>query len=466
MKNSDDRAFSAITGMVSEACAARHVSLEEIAERTRVLSGYNGRKRFSPVQLLTLLLMWCTNGCTLRDLAAIVAVEIGFPLTDSGLLGRFRKCAAFLREICKGFLAPSAPPVPRGRRLLILDASDIRGARRRSLTRLHQALACEADRDGRLSVRPGDFEVTRTRGAGVGERLDRACHRYRRGDIAVADRGYYCARGIIHVHDSGADVIVRFQSRSSPIWLSGEDGLRKADLLEMIRSLGLGPGEAGEVRGGTCVRSDTRTLPVRVCVRRKTEAEADCARARLDKYVCNHHRAASGAARRVDDETYEYCRYIVVVTTLPADECAAEEVLRLYRLRWQVELLFKRMKSIGELRRMPVWNDDSSEVYLLAKKLLFILMDAEAGLPAALPCDDNAPWGEDLPGDDFEAGDDFLWETFRRRYHEISSSLWHRIPDAHVPEYVRLRNRQLKRECNRKRKRSLQMFRMSCQRAG
>ena len=465
MNKSDGRAFSAITGMVSSMCAARHVNLEEIAERTRVFSGYNGKKRFSPAQLLALLLMWCTNGHTLRELAATVDIEIGFPLTDTGLLGRFRKCAAFLQEICKSLLAPAAPCL-KGRRLRILDASDIRGARRRSLTRLHQALVCTADGEGGLSVRLDDFEVTRTRGAGVGERLDRTCYRYQIGEIAVADRGYYCARGIIHVHDRGADVIVRFQSRSSPIWLSEGGSLRKANLMEMIRALGLGPGEAGEIRGGTCVRSGARTLPVRVCVRRKTAEEEEYARAKLDKYVCNHHRAASGAARSVDEETYEFCRYIVLVTTLPAGECTAEEVLGLYRLRWQVELLFKRMKSIGELRRMPVWNDDSSEVYLLAKKLLFILMEAEASLPAALPCDDNAPWGEDLPGDDFEAGDDFLWETFRRRYHEISSSLWHRIPDAHVPEYVRLRNRQLKRECNRKRKRSLQMFRMSCQRAG
>ena len=106
MNDLDDRAFSAITGMVSSMCAARHVNLEEIAERTRVFSGYNGKKRFSPAQLLALLLMWCTNGHTLRELAATVDIEIGFPLTDTGLLGRFRKSAAFLDEICRALGLP------------------------------------------------------------------------------------------------------------------------------------------------------------------------------------------------------------------------------------------------------------------------------------------------------------------------------------------------------------------------
>lgn len=465
MNKTDDSIFSGITGMVSSLVESRGIDLCEIAGRTKALSGYNRRKSFSPVQLLSLLLMWVTNGCTLRELASVVAVECGFSLTDTGLLARFRKCAGFLGEICKAMLAPLAEPLPEGVRLYMVDASNIRGWRRRSQARLHQALACKVDSAGRLSVRADDFEVTRTKGKGVGEKLDRNCYHYREGDIAVGDRGYYCARGIVHVHDCGADVIVRFQSCGSPVWILGEGRMEKADVLAMIRVLGLGEGETGELAGGTCLKSGRRTLPVRVCVRRKTGLEAACAKAKLDRYACNHHRAASGKDRAVADATYEYCEYIVVVTTLPADKYTPEAVLRLYRLRWQVELLFKRMKSIGEVRRMPVWNDGSCQVYLLAKKLLFMLMDADSCLPAVMPGGDSTPWEEEFCDDDVDMEDDFLWEDFRRKYHGIAARLCYRIPDSKLPELKRLRKLQHDRERRRKRLRSLQMYRMSCQRA-
>ena len=465
MNRTDDSVFSGITGMVSSLVESKGIDLREMAGRTKVLSGYSRRKSFSPVQLLSLLLMWVTNGCTLRELASVVTVECGFPLTDTGLLARFRKCAAFLEEICKAMLAPPAEPLSDGVRLYMVDASNIRGWTRRSQSRLHQALVCEVDGGGRLSVRAGDFEVTRTKGKGVGEKLDRDCYHYGKGDIAVADRGYYCARGIIHAHDCGADVIVRFQSCGSPVWIRTGGRMEKANLLAMIRDLGLGRGEAGELAGAACLKSGKGALPVRVCVRRKTELEAACAKTRLDRYAANHHRAASGKDRAVADATYEYCEYIVVVTTLPADRYTPDAVLRLYRLRWQVELLFKRMKSIGEVRRLPVWNDESCQVYLLAKKLLFMLMDADGSLPAAMPGGDSTPWGEEICADEVDMEDDFLWEDFRNRYRGVETRLYYRIPHSKLPEFKRLKKLQHNRERRRKRLRSLKMYRMSCQRA-
>ena len=62
MNKTDDSIFSGITGMVSSLVESRGIDLCEIAGRTKALSGYNRRKSFSPVQLLSLLLMWVTNG--------------------------------------------------------------------------------------------------------------------------------------------------------------------------------------------------------------------------------------------------------------------------------------------------------------------------------------------------------------------------------------------------------------------
>ncbi len=40
-----------------------------------------------------------------------------------------------------------------------------------------------------------------------------------------------------------------------------------------------------------------------------------------------------------------YNKFIVVVTNLP-EEITAGQILELYRMRWRIELVFKRLKSV------------------------------------------------------------------------------------------------------------------------
>src|SRR5271157_6282984 len=43
------------------------------------------------------------------------------------------------------------------------------------------------------------------------------------------------------------------------------------------------------------------------------------------------------------------CQWLVLITNLPADQFTIEEICVLYRVRWQIELLFKRWKSLAGL---------------------------------------------------------------------------------------------------------------------
>ena len=80
-------------------------------------------------------------------------------------------------------------------------------------------------------------------------------------------------------------------------------------------------------------------FPVRVCARGKSAEAIEKGKARIK--VSN-----SGAKRgKVTELQSVYNKFIVVVTNLP-EEIAAGEILELYRMRWQIELVFKRLKSI------------------------------------------------------------------------------------------------------------------------
>ena len=41
----------------------------------------------------------------------------------------------------------------------------------------------------------------------------------------------------------------------------------------------------------------------------------------------------------------------MLLTSLPSERASAAEVVRLYRMRWQIELAFKRLKSLGGCAR-------------------------------------------------------------------------------------------------------------------
>ena len=87
-------------------------------------------------------------------------------------------------------------------------------------------------------------------------------------------------------------------------------------------------------------------------------------------------------------ETLEYAAYVMVFTTLPRKEFSADEVLEWYRVRWQIELVFKRMKSLAALGQLPKHDDRSSRAWLYGKLLVALLGQKLMRLGR-----DISPWG-------------------------------------------------------------------------
>ena len=66
---------------------------------------------------------------------------------------------------------------------------------------------------------------------------------------------------------------------------------------------------------------------------------------------------------------------MIVFTTFPAAEFPAAVVLAWHRLRWRVELVFKRFKSLAQLGHLPRHNDDSAKTWLYGKLLVALLVE-------------------------------------------------------------------------------------------
>jgi hypothetical protein len=64
---------------------------------------------------------------------------------------------------------------------------------------------------------------------------------------------------------------------------------------------------------------------------------------------------------------------VLILTSLDVAQFSAEDILAIYRLRWQIELLFKRLKSLLHLDELPAKDPD---LVRAAAKRLPALLDA------------------------------------------------------------------------------------------
>jgi hypothetical protein len=223
-----------------------------------------------------------------------------------------------------------------------------------------------------------DFlEITPVQGKGNGESFRR--FRLAPEDLVLGDAGYCTPAGIEYVSQQRAQVLVRVNPHNLPIF--GPRG-HNWDLLLRLRQLRVG--RAGEWK--VSVHGPQQAVPGRICALRKSEQGIRKAQRRL-------RRRARGNAAKLPSETLEYAKYVIVFTTLPSAAAKAEEVLQWYRVRWQIELVFKRLKSLVQLGHLPKYDESSSRAWLYGKMLTALLAQKLARVGTL------SPWGYLLSGE-------------------------------------------------------------------
>lgn len=325
-----------------------------------------GRKIRDADTLLRLILLHVAGGLSLNQTSARAKNAGLADLSDVGVLKRLRGSATWLQALATQMYAGSPfrrdAGLPTQRRVRVVDATHVREPGSTGANwRLHYVLQLP-------SLECDFFEVT---DASEGETFKRLP--VEPGDLILGDRGYSRREGIAHVIDSGGDVLVRLNQGNVPLF--GEDE-QPFDLTGALRTLK--EQEPGEWPVFFQLRD--RRYPQRLCAIRKSAAAAELARTRL-------LRLARKRKQRPKPETLEAAGYVFVLTSLGADFTAAH-VLQLYRARWQIELTFKRMKSLLQVGHVPKYDPVSARAWLYAK-LLAVLLIERLGAEARL----FSPWG-------------------------------------------------------------------------
>lgn len=308
----------------------------------------------SASDLLRLVLAYCLGAEGLR-LTAAWASAIGLAdLSNVALLQRLRRCGDWLEVLVGQALGRAAPAASRGRLVRLIDATAVAQAgaaaqRGNKVWRVHSAFDLPAERFG-------DFVLTDQH---AGERLDRIA--VVPGEIRIADRAYLHPDRIAAVRAAGADVIVRTGWKSAR-WRDAAG--QPVDLIALLRDT-----TADQLDQPIWLaRRNAAPLGLRLVAVRKSGAAAAAAR-RVAR------RNAQRERYRVSPATLAAAEWVMVVTSLAAETFPAADVLALYRLRWRIELAFKRLKSVIGLHGPPGSDPRSARPYVLAHLLMILLLE-------------------------------------------------------------------------------------------
>jgi len=197
--------------------------------------------------------------------------------------------------------------------------------------------------------------------------------------LYLADRGYYHAEGIAHVTTAGAHVLVRMTVSGPPLYDAAGKPFELLKHLRRLQGSGIGDWKVQ-------FHTDKGVVRGRVCAIRKSAAAAQ-------KAIEKIHREYAKKQKTPSKETIEGAKYVFVFTTLSAEELPAVCALEFYRHRWQIELVFKRMKSILGLGHLPKQDPGGAKAWIHGKLFCATLIEA---LDRA--ADRFSPWGYPLQG--------------------------------------------------------------------
>lgn len=342
---------------------------EEASQSTKALE--RKREIKSGKDLIRLLFLYLTGGYSQIEMSVIAKSMRIAEISDVAFLKRFSKCRAWIEWIVSQ-VVPTAiigyelPKSLDEYEIVALDASDVseKGKAKR-IFRLHYAISI-------MKMCAVSFRIT---AQSVGETL--LNFDVKENWLILADRAYSTLTGIEHCIKAKANFAMRI--RYGAFKLFSKDG-SEINLLDELKDVTCDTAKDIEVYVKLSVLGLTK---LRICATRIPDSKLDA----VDK---RNKRKASKKQAAVSSEALTMSHYVVVITTLEAS-ISAWDVVSLYRLRWQVEIHFKRLKSILDFGNVPLKREDSIYTWLNGKLLISLLIEQMLSEVDFSPCGYNLP---------------------------------------------------------------------------
>ena len=303
--------------------------------------------------LLTLCLYYAYDH-SLVEVQNYAKTFLSTDISDVGFMKRFNRCNEWIKWINEHMAADEQQIYQKPEQLkdycvLAIDASDMvsKGAAKQ-IWRLHYAVNL-------FSMNSEMFKITSEK---TGESLKN--FELQPKDLVLADRIYATITGMEHCRKAGADFILRLRNKAFKLYDS--EGLEIV-LSSLLKNTDM----TAQDHYVFYLNSKKELKPLRICVVQKTDDEKKFEQEKI-------RQKESKKQIKLSEDTKFTHNYFFVVTSL-YETFSAEQILALYRLRWQVEMVFKRFKSVLNMGSMPTKTEASGEAWLNCKMLIAMLIE-------------------------------------------------------------------------------------------
>jgi len=286
-----------------------------------------------------------TPDATLNQLAQ-VSTDLGVPVTAQGLQDRMTdEAVAFLQamfsESLKLFRQEQSLPVEVLERFSAVDVLDS-SAIGLPAVMVKEFPGCGGDGPEAsvkvqlvVELRWGSLAVTLEAGRRPDQTYVPTPHA-RPGSLRISDLGYFDVAVFAQIDQDQAFFLSRLNTQTA---LFDADTGEAIDLLAWLQS-------TDAPRCERRVRLGAKTqLPVRLLVTRLPQEIADERRRKAQE-------AARRKGRTLRPRHLALLSWSLYITNAPPERLSLEEAVRLYRVRWQIELIFKVWKSEAHLDRV------------------------------------------------------------------------------------------------------------------
>jgi len=178
------------------------------------------------------------------------------------------------------------------------------------------------------------------------------------GSLHLFDLGYFDQQVFAQLSGQSAYFVSRLQTQTALYWQTADS--QAIDLLAWLQK-----SDSLQVDTPVYLGSKTR-LPVRLIAQKLPLAVVEERRRKA-------HAHAKRWGKPCSQQQLAWLAWSLFVTNVPPKWLTFEQVLRVYRVRWQVELLFKVCKSQARLDSLRHWNAARLQCQLYARLLGIVL---------------------------------------------------------------------------------------------
>ena len=289
--------------------------------------------------LLIAMIRYIFCKLSFQRLSDFMARNYGIVMSDTAWKKQFKKCAVWFLQIAKNLFSEELSRHPNGKTILnyakvyAVDATEIpQEGQKNTNIRIHTTYSLTQN-----CVTETVISDNHTAESILHTTLEE-------GSLYLADRGYGRATQFAALLETGADFIIRIAPTN--IRLYTDETCRNRVEFSVLLS-----GTAAERLSLHCwFRVRKKVYPLRITASRIPEEQTEAAEKRV-------RAKASKSGRKILETTILFSRWVVLASSLPT-AIKGRDLFHVYRLRWQVELFFKRCKSLLNFHKLRKSNSD------------------------------------------------------------------------------------------------------------